>query len=162
MHRSSNELSPISLHRAHFSRRWNTHSWPLPYWQALHFSSTAWWGDTQQVTLPKRLELIRNSSNSFWRTWSKTYLNQLQLRHKWQATTKNLVVGQVVFVKEDTPPFQPLGVIEATYPGPDKLVRIVEVRIRGRRFKRPNTKIVSLHYRSRHRISPSLPHVHFV
>ncbi len=86
--------------------------------------------DTKQVKLPKRLELIRNSSNSFWCTWSKTYLNQLQLRHKWQPTTKNLVVGRVVLVKEDTPQFQwPLGVIEATYPGPDKLVGIVKVRI---------------------------------
>lgn len=40
-------------------------------------------------------------------------MNQLRLRHKWQATTNNIVVRQMVLTREDKPPVQwPLA-----YPG---------------------------------------------
>ncbi len=99
----------------------------------------------KQIALSKRLELIKTTLASFWRLWSRDYVNSLQVRQKWRLPVANVRTDQLVLVKDDTPAFQwPLGVVEATQPGSDGLVRVVDVRMRGRVLRRPISKIVPL------------------
>lgn len=77
--------------------------------------------------------------SEFWKCWSKEYLDQLQPRAKWPEKHPNVRVGQIVVVSDDRcPPSRwPLGKISAVYPARDGLVRVVDVKINGKTFKRP-------------------------
>lgn len=70
---------------------------------------------------------------------AKEYLDQLQPRSKWPEKHPNVRVGQIVVVSDDRcPPSRwPLGKISAVYPARDGLVRVVDVKINGKTFKRP-------------------------
>lgn len=89
--------------------------------------------DDSSIPLSRRLQLIRSQINSFWRIWSKDYINQLQQRVRWQTRQPNLAAGQVVLLKsEATKPFQwPLARVEKVYPDAEGNVRVVDVKVRG-------------------------------
>lgn len=78
--------------------------------------------------------------------WSNDYITQLQLRSKWRHVQENLAVGDLVLVKEDNtaPLHWPLGRITKVFPGRDNLVRVVEVLMKGRIYKRPDVKLAPL------------------
>ena len=78
----------------------------------------------------RRLAELNNRLRSFWHVWKADYLNQLQRRYKWQRLEPNIKIGQVVLMKEDSPPYQwPLAVVEKLYPDSDGVVRVVDVRV---------------------------------
>ncbi|XP_049875165.1 uncharacterized protein LOC126373172 isoform X1 [Pectinophora gossypiella] len=66
---------------------------------------------------------------SFWSTWSKYYLNNLQNRPKWRDECRNIKVGDLVLLRDDgTPPLTwPMGRITKVFPGKDDKVRAFEV-----------------------------------
>lgn len=82
----------------------------------------------------------------FWNKWSNDYITQLQLRSKWKCVQENLAVGDMVLVKEENtaPLHWPLGRVMQIYPGKDGLVRVVQVLMKGRLFKRPIVKLAPL------------------
>ncbi|KAJ8928095.1 hypothetical protein NQ314_019375 [Rhamnusium bicolor] len=83
---------------------------------------------------------------TFWKRWSVEYLNRLQNKPKWLSPSKNLIVNQVVLLKEDnTPPLRwPLARIVEIIPGADGKVRVVKLRTKDGIFTRPIAKICPL------------------
>ena len=66
-------------------------------------------------------------------------------RKKWRRDSPNISKGEMVLFKDETleQGHLPLALVTATYPGPDGLVRAVDVRIRNKTFRR-DVRIVQL------------------
>lgn len=79
----------------------------------------------------------------FWKKWSVDYLNRLQNRPKWLQPTKNLMINDLVLIKEDNcPPLKwPMGRVIEIIPGTDGKVRVVKLRVKEGIFTRSITKI---------------------
>jgi hypothetical protein len=81
-----------------------------------------------------------------WKCWSHDYLQQLQQRTKWKDVQPNVMIGNLVLVKEDTLP--PLvwkkAVISDIHAEKDGLTRVVTLRSVKGMFKCPVTKICML------------------
>lgn len=91
-------------------------------------------------------QLCVRLKQEFWAKWSNDYISQLQIRSKWKNTQNNLSVGDMVLVKEDNtaPLHWPLARVTRVFPGRDNLVRVVEVRMRGKILKRPIVRLAPL------------------
>ena len=87
-------------------------------------------------------ELTRHVRNR----WMKEYLPQVGSRRKWYFRNDNLRVGDVVVVIDAGTVRRQwnVGHIEQMYPGPDGLVRVVDVRVNGKTLKQPITRISQL------------------
>ena len=99
-----------------------------------------------EIPLSRRLQLLQSQVNSFWKVWSRDYINQLQQRRRWTTRENNLKVGQIVLVKsKDEKPFQwPLGKILRVFPDPHGDVRVAEVLFRNRSKVRSISSLVPL------------------
>lgn len=75
----------------------------------------------------------------FWKSWSKEYVDLLQVRQKWQEKKPNINIGSIVVISEDNlPPCRwSLGRVVATYPAKDGLIRVVDVKCGDTILKRP-------------------------
>lgn len=75
----------------------------------------------------------------FWKRWSSEYVMELQRRNKWINPKRNFQIGDLVLLRnEASPPTDWLtGRIDAIFPGPDGLVRTVDVRTNYGTFRRP-------------------------
>lgn len=97
---------------------------------------------------------LRQMHQHFWQAWHEDYLATLQQRSKWQQTSENLCVNDIVVVRhENLPPTHwRLGRVTAVHPGSDGLVRTVTVRYSHwdgnrmvpREFQRPVQKLCKL------------------
>lgn len=76
-------------------------------------------------------ELVKRMELEHWQQFKKVYLPQLAARAKELEPQQNVEVGDVVLImdQETRRNHWPLGLITATYPGPDGLVRTVDVRV---------------------------------
>ena len=94
----------------------------------------------------KRWRISQHMANAFWSRWRKEYLQLLQERQKWTEEKRNLMVGDVVLLKEegDARNKWPLGRVMEVHPSKDGLVRSVTLRVGGATFKRPVHKTVLL------------------
>ena len=82
----------------------------------------------------------------FWKRWLSDYLSQLKGRKKWQQMEKELQVGQLTLLMDDTKARKDwkLARVEATS-GSDGLVRTVQVRTaNGKLFERAVTQVIPL------------------
>ncbi|GFS72169.1 transposable element Tcb2 transposase [Trichonephila clavipes] len=68
-----------------------------------------------------RWEKITKVAQRTWKKWKSDYLNTLQARSKWITGKNNLMIGQMVLIKEDFLPINtwPLGRISEVYHGSD-------------------------------------------
>ncbi|XP_023819257.1 uncharacterized protein LOC111948793 [Oryzias latipes] len=82
----------------------------------------------------------------FWMRWLKEYLPTLQKRQKWLHPRRNLQVGDLVLILNENTPRNswPLGLVVATHPGEDGLVRSVRVKTASGELDRPTAKICLL------------------
>ena len=89
---------------------------------------------------------VQSWISQFWRRWKREYLLLLQERQKWHRPNKNIQVGDVVLVLEDSSPrgSWPIGLVREVYPGSDGLVRSVKLRVRESSFVRPVVKLIRL------------------
>ncbi|XP_039516658.1 uncharacterized protein LOC120470972 [Pimephales promelas] len=98
----------------------------------------------------KQWKQVQSLANSFWKRWREEYLATLQPRRKWQADQPNLAIGDVVLLKDSQVKRNewPTGLIVNIYPGRDKRVRKVDVRIvkegTPKVYSRPVSEIVLL------------------
>ena len=94
----------------------------------------------------RRWRQVQYLADIFWVRWLKEYLPALQARQKWTKTSRNLQVGDLVLMLQDNMPRNnwPLGLITEAYPGPDGLVRTVQVKTQTGIFKRSVDKICLL------------------
>lgn len=98
-----------------------------------------------------RWRRVQHLANEFWTRWRREFLPSLQERRKWQRPETNLEKGDIVIVVDDNEPrcSWPMGLIVATYPGTDGLVRKVRVRVNGQEYDRPVHCLISLIRRGR-------------
>ena len=94
----------------------------------------------------QRWRRIQHLANLFWTRWRQEFIPSLQERRKWQQPEPNLEVGDVVSVVADDSPrcSWPLGLVTATYPGADGLVRKVRIRIGIKEYDRPVHRLIVL------------------
>lgn len=78
----------------------------------------------------KRWQLVQKISQNFWKKWRNEYLNQLQIRAKWNTKKQEMQLGDLVMLKEaNLPPNSwPLGRIVEKHPGKDGITRVVSVK----------------------------------
>jgi len=99
-----------------------------------------------RLGLRQRWALVQRIQLHFWERWQKDYLHTLQVRSKWHKDERNLLIGDLVMVKEPTPPltWKTARVVEV-HPGEDEVVRVATVRdADGNLYKRPATKLCLL------------------
>lgn len=79
----------------------------------------------------KRWRRVQHLANEFWQRWRKSYLQSLQSRQKWLRPHRNLEVGDVVILKDDSLPRNcwKLARINEAYPGKDGLIRKVSIAV---------------------------------
>lgn len=75
----------------------------------------------------------------FWKYWVKEYIDQFQLRPKWNEPKPNLNVGHIVVVSNDNlPPSRwSIGKVVAVHPAKDGHVRVVDVKVGNSVMSRP-------------------------
>jgi hypothetical protein len=98
-----------------------------------------------KLPLQSRYRLVQDTIDDAWKRFQKEVIPKLNVVTKWHKKQPNLEVGDVVVVMdaEESGKF-PLGVVTEVYPGPDGLVRIVKVRIRGHETKRHSSRLMLL------------------
>ena len=101
---------------------------------------------TSRIPFFKRWKLVNQLSQDLWLKWYGAYLQSLQARHKWESASRNLQVGDVVLLKDQSfaTPHWPLAAVQRVFPGEDGLVRVVEIRCKGKLYRRPVTKLTLL------------------
>ena len=97
---------------------------------------------------------VQYLANEFWPRWKKEYLSSLQARQKWKGKSRNLLVGDIVLVKDDQIFTKrngwPLARVAETFPSGGALVLTVRLRIAQKQadktkfLMRPISKIVLL------------------
>ena len=89
-----------------------------------------------------RLQEMKKALQDLWNRWSRDYTSLLHQRPKWKQQQGNLQPGQLVLLKEPTPPLHwPLGRIVETIPGKDGLVRVVVVKTAYGCYKRAISEV---------------------
>ncbi|XP_076660066.1 uncharacterized protein LOC143363353 [Halictus rubicundus] len=93
-----------------------------------------------------RWQLVRHTTERFWKLWQNDYLNTLQQRGKWRRARPSLSIGQLVLLRNPTlPPCKwELGRIVQLHPGDDDHTRVVTIKTATACFKRPIVKLVPL------------------
>ena len=86
---------------------------------------------------------VQSLANAFWRRWISDYLPTLSKRAKWAQPRRNLRVGDLCLLQDDTVTrgHWPLARITATFPSKDGLVRNVEVKTKTGLYRRPIQKL---------------------
>ncbi len=99
-----------------------------------------------QLRLLRRWNLVTRLMADLWKQWLGSYLSSLAARTKWQRPGRQLQVGDLVFLKDETLVVRqwPVALITATYPGDDQQTRVVEVRCRGHTYRRATNRLIPL------------------
>lgn len=97
-------------------------------------------------SLGERYRTMEGISQQFWKYWRADYLNELQQRPKWRTALKNISVGDLVLLKEDTqmPAIWRKGRIEEVYPDSQGQVRNVLIFTMDKKLRRSVQSVVVL------------------
>ena len=96
--------------------------------------------------LNRRWKLVQQLTRHVWKRWLQEWLPTLRLRNKWKTSNSQPKVGDIVLVIfEDMPKGHwPLGRITAVFHGSDNIVRVVDVLLHGKTYRRPVIKVCPL------------------
>ena len=94
----------------------------------------------------KQWRKAQHLADHFWQRWLKEYLPTLTRRTKWHQRTTPVKKGDIVIIVDNTLPrgSWPKGIVTATYPGADNIVRVADVKTATGVFRRPVTKLCVL------------------
>ena len=95
----------------------------------------------------RRLALLRQqSTDRFWRRWSREYLTRLYTWNQHSASSPLPRAGQTVLVRTDLSPrgSWPLAIIEELIVGGDGIARAAWIRMRGIRTRRAIDRLIPL------------------
>ena len=95
----------------------------------------------------ERWKQAQTIADMFWTRWIKEYIPTLQERQKWLYPKRNLAVGDLVLIVDESLPRGrwPLGLVEEVFPDAKGNVRRVVVRTAGaKRFRRDVRKLCLL------------------
>ena len=101
---------------------------------------------TAKIDNLRSWNLVERLTAELWVRWRREYLQQLQRRTKWRTTAKDIQVGDIVLLKE-TDWWQrswPLARVEKTFVGNDGHVRVVDIFLNQKTYRRPVHKLVPL------------------
>ncbi len=101
---------------------------------------------TNRRGTPKDIYSDNGLSQKLEEEWKGNYLQSLQARKQWKKERCNIKEKDIVFVKDETIATGrwPLGIITKVFPGKDNLVRTVNVKVRGKEYKRSIHMMVPL------------------
>lgn len=93
-----------------------------------------------------RWQSVQRMAETFWRRWSVEYIQLLQQRQKWVTKRPNVMLGDMVLVRQASlPPSRwLLGRVIKYYHGDDGLVRVVRVRTNTTEYDRPLSQLCLL------------------
>ena len=99
-----------------------------------------------KLTPIKRWNLLKTLTADIWERWKSEYLQQRQTRSKWQQSTRNIRVGDVVLLMDEslTRRDWPMARVTKVYPGKDDRVRVADLKLASTTLRRPITKLVLL------------------
>lgn len=94
----------------------------------------------------RRWRVVQQLADTFWRRWLREYLPELQRRSKWRDSCRNVKVGDIVLVCEESTPrgLWPMGIVSEVLISRDQMVRSVRVKTKASTLLRPLSKIVLL------------------
>ncbi|GFT53137.1 uncharacterized protein NPIL_423771 [Nephila pilipes] len=101
---------------------------------------------SEKIPIRERWKLVAQISQSFWKSWSKDYLTQLQVRNKWKVPSAELSVNDLVLIKDDnlSPLKWKMARVIHTYKGTDDIIRAVNLKTVSGEMKRPIHKLIRL------------------
>ena len=84
--------------------------------------------------------------NNFWSKWKKKVLHQMLQSNSWFFPQKNLQVGDLVIMKDETTPpaYWPLVRVEYILSNRSGLVRSVKIKTADSSYERPVHKLIYL------------------
>ncbi|KAL0818992.1 hypothetical protein ABMA28_008279 [Loxostege sticticalis] len=98
------------------------------------------------ITRLDRFKRIEHFKQHFWHRFALEYVSQLQQKSKWQTGKKELKLGSLVIVKDNTLPplLWSLGRVVNVYPGSDGIVRVAELKTKRGTIRRAFNNICPL------------------
>ena len=98
------------------------------------------------LSLLKCWNLVQRLSHDLWHQCMTSYLHTLQARDIWRMSSPSIQTGDVVVLKDESflQGTWTLALVMKTYPGKDGLVRVVDVRGKGKVFYSPIRILVKL------------------
>ncbi|GFU41230.1 uncharacterized protein NPIL_661911 [Nephila pilipes] len=100
---------------------------------------------SEKILIQERWKLVAQISQSFWKSWSKDYLTQLQVRNKWKIPSAELNVNDLVLIKDNLSPLKwKMARVVHTYKGTDDRIRAVNLKTVSGEMKRSIHKLVRL------------------
>ena len=98
-----------------------------------------------KISVLQRWHLCQCLVRHFWERWRNEYLVALRRCPKWNQSSENLKIGDVVVKEDNLVTCQwPLARVTETTAGVDGLVRVVTLKTKNRIYKRPVTKVAPL------------------
>lgn len=93
-----------------------------------------------------RWQQLQQIKEQYWVRWRTDYLNELQIRKKWNQEESVIKPGMLVLIKEDNlPPLSwKLARIKEVHPGKDNIVRVATLRTPNGELKRSISKLCPL------------------
>ncbi len=102
----------------------------------------------EDLYLRKRWRRVQFLANEFWQRWKREYLLNLQQRKKWQRTSRNSQVNDIVILHNDGAQRNEwkLARVVETYPSADGIVRKLKLLVSDTTFVKgkPHTRSVYL------------------
>ncbi|XP_055708913.1 uncharacterized protein LOC129805179 [Phlebotomus papatasi] len=131
---STDASDPAVLTPGHFLTGGPLTSLPDPSLQTLSMNHLSRW------------QLCQRLYQDFATRWQRDYIHQLQERKKWKKSEPNVRVGDLALLSKDNEPSirWPLGEVTHVHPGPDGLVRVVDIRTATGTYRRPITRLALL------------------
>ncbi len=98
------------------------------------------------ITCLRRWNLVQRLNQDLWTAWRTIYLQSLEVRQKWHRPAKDVKVGEVVLIKDETLRVRnwPLARVIKIFPGTDGIIRAVDVRCSNHTYRRPVYMLVRL------------------
>ncbi|XP_067314466.1 uncharacterized protein [Pseudorasbora parva] len=102
----------------------------------------------EDLYLRKRWRRVQFLANEFWQRWKREYLLNLQQRQKWQKTSRNSQVDDIVILQDDNAQRNEwkLARVVEVHPSSDGIVRKVKLLVSDITFVKgkPQTRLVYL------------------
>lgn len=94
----------------------------------------------------RRWRCVQHLADEFWKKWLREYLPELQRRQKWVQVKRNVQLGDLVLISQESTPrgLWPIGLVVSVNKSKDGLVRSVQVQTKSTKLVRPITKVVLL------------------
>ena len=103
---------------------------------------------TRYVDCRKMYKVAQAYNDMIWKRWTNEYIPQCNIRCKWNRSSRNLKVGELVWLVDDQLKrcyYRMARVIEV-YPGGDGVVRSAKIKTAEGELRRPVVKLAPVFY----------------